>query len=273
MGIFYCGVAADDTMFAPVRSARIYFVKLVPEYEALYNHVGGAGNCDDPTVNEKAKALCYIKQNKIRDLDQFGRAGDFSTCHRLTNRLDHDVAYEHTMACFSDSLYKVADKMDWGGTDTKGVTWTSSFKPWKFKDDSASQTPAASTIKMDFWASMPGYSVAWNYNKTTNTYSRLNDNQPSIDLNTGEQIAAKTVVVQYVKEYTNLDEHKHLDYDVIGKGKAQIFRDGEVVNGTWAKTSAKSRTIFSDDTGKEIQFNKGLIWIELMPNTNQVEYN
>src|SRR3990172_12151761 len=137
MGIFYCGITPDSTMFSPVRSARIYFVKIVPEYDALYNHVGGAGNCDDPTVEEQAKALCFFRKNKIRGLDQFGRAGDFRTCHRVTNRLDHEVAYEHTMACYSDELYKVAAKLNWTNVDAKGVSWDKNFVPWKFKDDPA----------------------------------------------------------------------------------------------------------------------------------------
>src|SRR3990167_5097724 len=111
MGLFYCGITYESTMFSPVRSARIYFTKLVPEYDALYNHVGGAGNCDDPTVDERAKALCFIRKNKIKDLDQFGL--DFKTCHRITNRLDREVAYEHTMGCFTEELYKVAAKRDW----------------------------------------------------------------------------------------------------------------------------------------------------------------
>ena len=95
MGVFYCAAAADNVALAPVRSARIYFTKLVPEYDALYNHVGGAGNCDDPTVDERAKALCFIRRNKIKDMDQFGL--DFKTCHRVTNRLDHEVAYGSTL--------------------------------------------------------------------------------------------------------------------------------------------------------------------------------
>jgi hypothetical protein len=72
MGIFYCGAAAENLILAPVRSARIYYLPWVLEYDALYNHVGGAGNCDDPTVDERAKALCRIEQWKIKDMDQFG---------------------------------------------------------------------------------------------------------------------------------------------------------------------------------------------------------
>ncbi len=51
MGVFYCGIAAGSVNLAPVRSARTYFLPWVLEYDALYNHVGGAGMCNDPTVD------------------------------------------------------------------------------------------------------------------------------------------------------------------------------------------------------------------------------
>jgi hypothetical protein len=273
MGIFYCQVASDNTTLAPVRSARIYFVKLVSEYDALYNHVGGAGNCDDPTVNEKAKALCYIRRNNIKDMDQFGRAGDFKTCHRLTNRLDHDVAYEHTMACFTDALYTAAEKYDWTNVDAKGVSWDKNFKSWLFADGQASSAPTASTISFDFWPSQKDYSVVWKYDPATNSYLRENGGQKSIDLNYEDQLTAKNVIIQFVKETGPLDEHKHMDYGVIGSGKGLLFQNGEVKNINWSKSTATTRTKFLDDKGKEISLNRGQIWIEFVPDTNRVEYN
>ena len=273
MGLFYCGIAADNTTLAPVRSARIYFVKLVSEYDALYNHVGGAGNCDDPTVNEKAKALCYIRRNNIKDMDQFGRAGDFKTCHRLTNRLDRDVAYEHTMACFTESLYNAAAKYNWTNVDAKGVSWDKNFKPWTFTDGSASSASDATTVSFDFWSSQKNYSVVWKYDASSNTYLRENGDQKAIDLNYGDQLSAKNVVVQFVKETGPLDDHKHMDYGVVGTGKGLLFQNGQAQNITWSKVTAASRTKFMDNKGKEISFNRGQIWIELVPDGNQVEYN
>ena len=66
MGVFYCGIAVRNVNLAPVRSARTYFLPWVLEYDALYNHVGGAGLCNDDTVDDRAKALCQIDQYKIK---------------------------------------------------------------------------------------------------------------------------------------------------------------------------------------------------------------
>lgn len=273
MGIFYCGVALDNTTLAPVRSARIYFTKIVPEYDALYNHVGGAGNCDDPTVDPRAKALCFIHTNKIKDLDQFGL--DFKACHRLTNRTGKEVAYEHTMACFTDELYKVAAKRGWTNVDSnlkKPVSWDQTFVPWKFKEDSSPQA-TITNIKFGFWNNKPDYDVAWKYDPATNTYLRSNGGQPVIDLNLEEPVRAKNVIIQFVKETGPVDEHLHMLYEVTGTGKTLLFQNGQVVSGTWSKSGAAGRTKFLDTTGKEIQLSPGQIWIELLPSGNTIEYN
>jgi hypothetical protein len=270
MGIFYCGAAAGDVLMAPIRSARIYFTKIVPEYDALYNHVGGAGLCDDPTVDERAKALCFIRRNKIKDMDQFGL--DFKTCHRLTNRTDKEVAYEHTMACFTDQLYKVAEKRSWTNIDASGAAWNKNFVAWKFNDASSSKG-TTSSIKFDFWKGKPDYSVEWLYDAATNTYKRSNAGVAALDHNSDEQLIASNVIIQFVKETGPVDEHLHMLYEVTGTGKILLFQQGNAIEGTWSKASPTARTKFSDSTGKEVQFDPGVVWVEIVPSGNQIEYN
>ena len=127
--------------FAPVRSARTYFLPWVLEYDAAYNHVGGAGVCDDSTVDTRAKALCQIQQYGIKDMDQFGIS--FPTCYRNPDRLDHPVATEHTMVCVSDKLLQIAASRGWTNVDAQGVSWDKNFVSWKFKDDTASAARGA----------------------------------------------------------------------------------------------------------------------------------
>lgn len=276
MGLFYCNAAmAGNITLAPVRSARIYFVNLISEYDGLYNHVGGAGNCDDPNVDPRAKALCTIRKNNIKDLDQFGRAGDFKTCHRLANRLDREVAYEHTMACFLEELYNAGAKAGWTNVDEKGVAWNKGFVSWKFKTESTKiSTSPATNISYMFWEHNrdfnKSFDTSWKYDSVTNSYLRSNAGTQSIDLNTNEPLAFKNLVIEYTKE-TNLgDLEHHMLYDVMGTGKAQFFMDGQVIEGTWSKASRTARTLYFDKSGKEIKFNPGPIWISIIPSTNTV---
>ncbi len=279
MALYYCNAALDDNItLAPVRSARIYFVDLVSEYDALYTHVGGAGNCDDPNVDPRAKALCAIQKYNIKDLDEMGRAGDFNTCHRLANRLDHAVAYEHTMACFLNALYATGAKWGWTNVDQNGVPWDKNFVSWKFMAPGTKATGSpATTVSYAFWQTNPSfqsdYNVFWAYDAATDTYVRSNGGKQSIDLNTGDPLRFKTVIVEFAKE-TQLDDlEKHLLYNVIGTGKGIAFMNGTATQITWSKLSRTSRTLFYDATsGKQLLLNPGPIWISIVPTGNTVNY-
>jgi hypothetical protein len=278
MALFYCNAAlSGNIMVAPVRSARIYFVNLVSEYDALYNHVGGAGNCDDPNVDDRAKALCLIDRVKIKNMDEMGLAGDFKICHRVADRLDHDVAYEHTMACFIDNLYAKADTLQWNYTDSSGVPWNKNFVSWKFlaPTDTVTGVPATNISYM-FWEQNrqfnQSYDVSWAYDASAKSYKRSNAGQVSVDLNTGDPLEFKTVVIEYAKQTLLNDLEKHLLYDVIGTGKALVFENGVAVPATWSKASRTGRTLFKDAKGVEIKFAPGPIWISILPDTNTVTY-
>jgi hypothetical protein len=265
MGVFYCGIAAEGTLLAPVRSARTYFLNWVLEYDALYNHVGGAGLCNDDTVDDRAKALCQIDTYKIKDMDQFGIS--FPTCYRNYDRLDHPVATEHTMVCDSDKLYKLADTRDWSNVDAKGVAWDKNFESWTFKDDAkASDRGASFSANFVAWKGYENdYGVKWNYDKTTNTYKRFNGGLPHTDLETKEQLTAKTIIIEFAKETGPVDDHGHLLYGNIGSGTGMIFEDGKVINITWKKADRSSRTTYYDNSGREVTLNRGQIWVEMLP--------
>jgi len=271
LGVFYCGIS-ENTDFAPVRSARTYYLDWVSEYDGLYNHVGGAGKCNDPTVASKAKALCQIDQYGIKDMDQFGIS--FPDCYRNPDRLvNHPVATEHQMVCLSDNLYKIAEERGWTNVDEKSISWDENFVSWKFKkEEDLDKRGATAKIDLYFWTGYKEYEVTWEYNQEKNVYKRLNGGLPHLDLLTNSQITAKNVLVQFVKETGPVDEHKHMLYGTIGTGEALVFQDGNVTKGRWSKKNRVSRTFFYDEKGKEISFNPGEIWIEAVPSGNEVTY-
>lgn len=271
MAMFYCGATLGNINLAPVRSARIYYLPWVLEYDALYNHVGGAGNCNDPTVDDRAKALCAIGKWGIKDMDQFGIS--FPDCYRNYDRLDHPVATEHTMVCLTDNLYKIAAKRGFTNVDEDGVSWDKNFTPWKFKDDAKpNDRGMVATIDYQFWDGYKQYAAHWDYDKENNIYKRSTGGEVHKDLETGEQLSAKDVVVMLVKQTVGVDEHGHLLFENIGKGKAAIFLDGKAIVGTWAKPTKDARTKFYDASGTEIEFNAGKIWISMTPVDTNVIY-
>lgn len=269
MALYYCNLG--DTQVGPVRSARTYFLDWLSEYDALYAHVGGA-NSPGP-----ANALGQIITYGIKDLNQFSIG--FPTYWRDYERLGHTVATEHTMYSSTQKLWDVGAKRGWTNKNGDGTTWADSFVPWKFKSDApAGTTPSANSatnIKVYFWQGYEDYAVSWQYDPTCDCYKRSNGGSPHIDLDTKQQLTAKNVVVQFEKESNANDGYPgnvHLLYGTIGHGDALFFRDGKVTKGTWNKASRLARTVYKDVQGKEISFNRGVIWIETVPEGADVNY-
>lgn len=285
MGVFYCGAIAAGGKVAPVRSARMYFVNIAAEYnEPIYAHVGG-GNCSRDgadgqcTSDKRAWAL-----EELVNLGWRRRGGnDFDTTldigypvlSRDYNRLgpDKTLATEHTMIGSLAAIWEAAKKRGLTGSNDDGTSWVGGFTPWKFKDPAPLETRGTiNAISFDFWEGYKDFTVRWEIDTSTDLYQRLTGGQPHLDLENKQQLTASAVIIQFVKEEGPLDGHKHMFYDVVGKGNALVFQDGNVLEGTWEKKDQESRTLFKDNSGKEISFVRGPMWVEVVPAGNEITY-
>ncbi|MBI4035471.1 DUF3048 domain-containing protein [Candidatus Daviesbacteria bacterium] len=263
MALFYCNLA--DVQVGPVRSARTYFLDWLGEYDGLYAHVGGA-NTPGP-----ADSLGQIIKYEVKDLNQFSIG--FPVFWRDYQRLGHPVATEHTMYSTTAKLWQVGAKRGWTATDSAGIRWDEEFVPWKFKDDKAGGT--TNNIKVAFWESQSGYEVVWSYDSAANSYKRKNGGSAHTDLNNKAQLDAKVVIIQFQRESNANDGYPgnvHLLYGTKGSGKALIFQDGNVIEGKWSKLSRTARSKFTDKNGKELEFNRGQIWVQTVPEGSKVSY-
>ena len=264
--LFYC---QDPGIVGPVRSARTYFMDFVSEYgnNPLYAHVGGA-NTSGP-----ADALSQIEKygwQQYNDMNQFSIG--FPTFYRDYDRLGRTVATEHTMYAKALKLWELADKRGLKDVDEDGKMWDDEFVQYQFKDDAdAASRAKVQSISYDFWEGKGDFSVVWTYDPATNSYNRKNGGQVHSDLNTKKQLAAKNIVLLYMKESRANDGYEgnlHMLYGTKGTGKARIFMDGKEITGKWAKKDRTSRTILTDSTGKEIEFTRGLIWFGILATDN-----
>ncbi|OGE19045.1 hypothetical protein A3D83_00120 [Candidatus Daviesbacteria bacterium RIFCSPHIGHO2_02_FULL_41_10] len=263
MAVYYCSLG--DIQVGPVRSARTYYLDWLGEYDALYAHVGGA-NTPGP-----ADALGQIIKYSVKDLNQFSIG--FPVFWRDYQRLGRSVATEHTMYSTTAKLWAVGAKRGYTATDSAGVNWSDKFTPWKFKDDKGGGI--TSNITVNFWESQQGYEVNWTYDPAVNLYKRKNGGSPHMDLNNNTQLGAKVIVVQFEKESNANDGYPgnvHLLYGTTGTGKALFFQDGGVIEGKWIKAKRLTRTKYVDAAGKEIEFNRGQIWIQTVPEGSKVSY-
>jgi hypothetical protein len=278
LGIYYCGAAAEDVRPSPVRSARVYFIDWAAEYvNPIFMHVGGANDFAGFGDTVKlAQALELLETLGWR----YPGGNDFDTTYdsgfpifwRDYERLSKQVATEHTMVASLDAAYEEAEDRGFNAEDPDGDMWDEDFIKWKFADDSPSSDPSATEISFEFWSNKSDYDVIWKYDSESNSYLRENDGSKHVDHETGEQIAAKNVVILFVKEKGPVDINKHILYTTTGEGEALIFQNGEVIEVTWEKDTRTDRTKFFDEDGKEISFVRGPIWIEAVPSGNTIDY-
>lgn len=269
LSIFYC----DDAKYiGPVRSARMYFLKLLQGYgdHPLYAHVGGANT---PGPADALGEIADLGWDHYNDLNQF--AVPFPYYYRDYDR-NPGVATEHTMYSSTEKLYEYAAKQrKLTNKDADGTPWDRGFTPWKFKDGKAVASPDATKISYHFWSKFDGdnYAVSWSYDPTTNTYSRSNGGAPHIDHNTGKAIAPTDVVIMYADERPANDGYEggHMLYGVVGSGKAIIFQNGTVMQGSWSKPKEENMVTFKSG-GKEVEFARGQIWVSVLPTGDEVTY-
>jgi hypothetical protein len=268
--IYYC---QDASYIGPVRSARIYFIKLLQEYGdyPLYAHVGGANTPGPADALGEINDLGWAGHN---DLNQF--SVPFPYFWRDYERLPNRVT-EHTVYTSSKKLWQfAANKRGLTNVDKDGRRWDGNFEPWLFKDDAkTADRGSLKTISFGFWESNDGdYSVKWQYDKVTNSFKRFNGGVPHFDKNTGAQITAKNVVIIFAKESPANDGYPggHLLYGIIGQGDGIIFQNGEAIEINWVKKTEERRMKFYDKNNNEISFVRGPIWIEILPIGNKVNY-
>ena len=287
LNVFYCGASAEDVRIAPIRSVRVYFVDWASEYSEypIFVHSGGANNiCNNCPGGVKSSGQVAREVDAFKLLENLGwRATKSNAMDAGTNigapivirnqfRLGTKAAWEHSFEGFTDKLYEEAEKRGFVYEDSEGNAWNEDFVSWKFADDSPSGSPNASEISFEFWSNKPDYDVSWKYEPSGNRYLRSNGAKEHMDYDAKEQLSAKNVVIQFVKEKGPVDKEGHMFYTTTGEGKALIFQNGVLIEGTWEKEDRSSRTRFYDENSKEIIFVRGNIWIEEVPAGNEIKY-
>ena len=289
--VFYCGAAAEAVKAAPIRSARVYFVRMAAGYgtDPIFLHQGEANNiCStcpggvkprsqiDPTVNALTlfDKLGWEGGTKGNNLDGGYNIG-FPIVTRNVNRLGADItlAWEHSVIADLDAVWADAIKRNLAFKDENGDAWNKNFKKWTFQDDKASSSPVAADIKLGFWSNQPSYDVEWKYDSASNSYMRFNGGASFVDFtNNKTQVAAKNVVVMFAKEKGPVDTEKHMFYEVTGTGNAIVFQNGQVIKGTWSKATDLDREVFYDDNHAVVPLVRGQTWIEIVPAGNTISY-
>lgn len=191
---------------------------------------------------------------------------------------------------------KITQAMQDYGYSTEGK-----FAGYPHQDEAGlDQRPSGGDLRLAY----PGrYGVNFDYDKASNTYLRTWDGTPDTDKNNGKRVAPKNVAVLFAAdaqikladEQSYIDkglmdpwslvpkeDQAGIDYNGVGRynnlqlgdpwfdtsdsGDAYYYFNGQQVKGTWKKDKASldSKLFFYDESGSEIKFVPGQIWVDVM---------
>jgi hypothetical protein len=247
LGIFW---SKAPQKVGPIRSLRQPYLERASEYDPLLIYDGCA-----QTDNPKTSACGNVHSYGIKIIatigawrsDEGGRVAPHNEYSSVSN------AWEY------------AKKMNWD-------KFPSSIQSYEFKRDTQIADRGKKTdVKVSFHTRLENggqYVAQWTYDPSTNSYLRKIGGKAYMDTETNSQVSAKVVIIQEVKVIPSGDDKGRLITTTIGKGDAIILQDGKIVNGSWVKDSRTDRTKYYDSSGNPIKFNRGRIWISMMPHSD-----
>lgn len=230
MGIFE---HTENVSVGGVRSARPYHVTLVSEYGAIYGHHGA----DQSVLN-------LIPQYGVENVS--GMNYDGSTYKRQS----HKVAPHNS--------YTTLDGLDERATQL-GYSDTNHFVGFDFYESpqNISDTPAT-LVALDYGSV---YQARYEYDQTTQTYTRHNGGVLHIDETTGESLSITNIIIHH-NDYHIAANGVHKEFDLVSSGKAILISHGTQTELTWSKESLTGPTIYTRNDGQPLQLNPGQTWIQ-----------
>ena len=231
MAIFHCG---ESSKVGPVRSARFDDPKLALPFTRVLGFSGA-----NSIVERELKKRKLVALDEMNGGDAFFRDPPGSL----------DV---HTL--FSDTekvRARAPKKLD------------APEQIFEFGDP-AGKSKKARSVTLTF-----GSANTIEYRWVGGAWRRFEAGTP-FTVTSGKQIAVPNLVVQQVKvspdpHITDVAGNASPDISLEGKGTALLFRDGKVIKGKWSMKGKNPIPRFTVAGGKEMTFEPGPIWIELVP--------
>jgi hypothetical protein len=254
---------AEPSLIGPVRSVRPYYLDWAAAFDVGVAHVGGS--------NEAVRMA--QSGNYGVDLDQF--YNDSAYWRNKDRRAPHNMYtdYAHLSQLLAakgktSSKFTGLPRQDVGKDNAKKAA----------ADDQAETTESAATenqaSSIGLTISTNLYNVSYQYDTTAGNYKRSLGGKLHLNraLDGAEtQIAPDVVIAMRVKQ-TLMADRLHNQIDTTGGGEIFVFQDGQVVKGTWSKSSPTAQIKFLDLDGQEIKLRRGQTWITAVPDGKEITW-
>jgi hypothetical protein len=242
MAVFVC---ASPGQIGAVRSARDDFIPLSNGLDAIYAHWGGSHFALDELatgISDNINALPNPYSAFYRQSGIVAPHNGFTSTSRLMNAAQK-LGYRIT-GKFIGYLHMTAKEASSHGQEKK-------------------------ILRIGYAAP---FNVSYEYSPEKNSYLRYRGGTKEIDKNLGTQVEAKNVVI--MRAPSRPLEGQYNDVQVEGEGAAEYYMNGQTQTGKWKKdkNDSNSKLFFYDDSGKEIKFVPGSIWVEIADSDTTVTY-
>lgn len=238
---FYC--IFNDTLpekAGPVRSARLYFIRIQQEWDCAFVHFGGPqsgkSNVYTSSSNHIDARIDFIKGAFN---DYYWRADDKSAPHNA----------------FTD-VSKLTELME---EDADGRTFI-------YNENPSYTGQTVSNIVLPFYSG----EVTYRYEADKNILLRYMGDKEFKDAKTDKAIEVQNLIVQYNNFYHGNEAKGRWLCDQLGNGKADFFIGGKHIEGTWERKNFEDPTIYKDSSGNKIELIPGNTWIAVHPEEKEI---
>jgi len=280
LGVYLCEMPEE---IGAMRSTRHDYISIAKGLDAIFVGVGGS-----------AFSLKKLNEGVIDYINCDGK-GSHCCFHK-----------EHTgLMRIEDDRYAKGEKFLECAQEF-GYRMESTFSGYQHKEDAAmNDRPTGGHLRVGY----PGIMEAeYDYDRDSNSYLRTWGNEIDNDRNNGKRIAPKNIVVMTAENeqimasvdykargvqdpWEGLEEWEKVGpknisgrynnlqlgdpwFDTKESGSARYFMNGKEYKGTWkkSKVSAESKLNFFDESGSEVKFVPGQIWVEVVIPEQAVEW-
>lgn len=222
----------------PVRSAREYFFTLADNYDAVYVYSGAANFVNDMIMSrdiEHIHGALYDNDGHLFIREPFRK-----TPHNLYLQFDavHEVAKD------------------------KGYETNVAYEPLTFlADDEEVNGDDANYVKIDYYGGKP--TVEFTYDESTEKYTRFNDDEETIELESEMPIEVDNVFIVEA-DHEVIDKDMRRAIDIESGGVAYLLQRGKVQHIEWENIEGRITPV---KDGQVVPFVPGQTWINFVQTT------
>lgn len=249
MAVYQCGHPKE---IGGVRSARHDYLFLAKGLDAVIAHWGGS----------------YHALNRIRGEFFPNGAKVYESIDALGNPFGAYYRISRLQAPYNG--YTTYDRL-WEALGKLGYRTQSTGQGYPHRPELPRAQRGQGTLDVGWPGSMR---VRYVYNPETNVYERFWGGQRHVDGVGNQPVNPRVVVIMHAEQRLAQGAGGYNDVDVEGTGKAEVYQNGQVLQGTWQKSDIRKEDplTFKTTLGETIEFVPGQVWIHVVDSRTPVTW-